>query len=255
MTFNWFALWISSRIAQYLWEMYINYRQMKLFEVDSPPPQIPRHQMDDDQFRKCCQYQHDRFSLHLIRLTVTYFVRIAFWCLNTPALIWLWTQPWVQENFVVSKHVKHLSNYDHLVQDFVQGLILIFIIYSIDVIIGLSFSAYKQFHVEEKAGFNKYTKCRWCKEVTKVVGAPYLYWPFGIACMMIFMYFFRDYFSIFSAACILVGGTCGFVIQQSQQHLRNYKSKANKELEMNENSLRKEIENLSKDVEYPMTCI
>ena len=83
---------------------------------------------------------------------------------------------------------------------------LIFVIYWIDIVIGLSFSAYKQFVIEERAGFNKYTKCRWCKEVMKALSPPFLYQPLLVAVGLFCMFFFKDYFSLFGIGCVTLSG-------------------------------------------------
>jgi hypothetical protein len=113
----------------------------------------------------------------------------------------------------------------------------LFLIYWFDIVAGLPFSFYRQFYLEGRHGFNKFTKFRWAKEVVKIVGAPCIYWPIGIAMVMIVMYLLKDFFALYAASCL----SLSFIIAAIGTIFVKFKLNIDKNLEMEDNSLRRDI--------------
>lgn len=129
-----FYIIIGILVLNFLWDKYLDYLNAQRF--DDPIPKSLKDVYDTERYLKSQDYKHEKYRFSWITGTVSIITTLLFFFLDGFA----WVDGWARS----------LSS-----NEIVIGLLFFGIIMGASSILGLPFSYYSTFVIEEKYGFNK----------------------------------------------------------------------------------------------------
>jgi len=142
-TFPFFQYYFASIWVIYFFDTYLNYRQYLTFLTDERPKEII-DVVDQDKFIKAQKYQRDKGQFR--------FLTDAFEQIKGSLLWYLLLVPWLW-----NRCGDIAGNFGYGGYETIQTLLFFGIHFVVEDIIGLPFSLYSTFVIEEMHGFNKQT--------------------------------------------------------------------------------------------------
>jgi STE24 endopeptidase len=236
-TYFWFKeLALGIILAQYLFEQYLNKRQLtRLQNRKGMPAELKQVDIKEEDFDKSTRYSIDKMSFE-IKMT---FIKTIIDCL----LIWFLYFPYLWN---LAGDLLLQYGYDKE-SEFYRGLLFIAIETFRDKIISVPISLYSTFVIEQKHGFNKQTMVLFVKD--ELIGLA-LKFVFMIPVLAGFLWavesggeYFYIYVEIFVVIVVLIMMTI-------YPHV--IAPLFNKYTELEDGSLKEKIQKLAEEVDFPL---
>ncbi|KAF7490432.1 CAAX prenyl protease 1 -like protein [Sarcoptes scabiei] len=141
---NFFYYALISNILISLWDLYLHYRQHRIYKSQPKLPIDLAPYMDEESFNKARLYNLDKSNFGIIHEVFNIFMKMfLLWILFSSIL-------WTVSTEITYKYFQYHNE--------IFSTIVFFILQSsISTMIDLPFSLYSNFVIEERHGFNKYT--------------------------------------------------------------------------------------------------
>ncbi|KAK4540300.1 hypothetical protein LTR36_009612 [Oleoguttula mirabilis] len=153
----WKPLIITFALAEYSFETYLSYRQYKVLQRTTVPPQL-KHEIDQKTFDKSQAYGRAKAKfgvVHGVWGQVKNYVVIQY---NAYPWLWALTGTWL---------LRYAPAGSFLQGEITHSLLFAFTYSFAETLLGLPFSYYYHFHLEEAYGFNKQTLSLWLTDLAK----------------------------------------------------------------------------------------
>ena len=145
-TIPWKSLILTFAVGEFALESYLSYRQYKVLQRTTIPPQL-KHEIDQPTFDKSQAYGRAKakfnFVSGLFGQVKNYFVIMH----NVYPRLWAITGSWLTSALVPARFTGEISH----------SLVFAFTYSFAETLLGLPFSYYYNFYLEESFGFNKQT--------------------------------------------------------------------------------------------------
>ena len=149
---NWFLFWLISFIVIGVFDLYIEYRQLKQFYTHEIPPKL-KEVVNYKEFEKCRSYSLALKKHLMFSKTVNLIEHIVIWCTGLPVILWNHTKQWSPN-----------PSEDGLAYDFRQAIFLTFILELIEFVIEAPSDLYVTFRIKQRYGYNNQTCKGWIKD-------------------------------------------------------------------------------------------
>lgn len=236
---NWFKIWVWSTVVIYLINLWLDVRQLKLFYVSKVPASIEKH-VTQEQFDKCQKYSLAKQQFKIMKDYFMTGFKILIWAMAWPALFWEFTAPWS-----VSKADPAVKP---VLYDFYQALLLMGFFIVIGMVINYPFDLISKFLIEEHHGFNKQTFGGWVKDHVLALIIQVVLMPPVIYVVLWIISKTGDNFVLYLGIAITVIYLIFMVLLPIV-----IMPMFNKYDQLEENNLKKDIEAVAKEVEYPLS--
>lgn len=226
-------------LAKVLFQKYLNFRQYKKLSRSDPiPSEIKELDIPEEKLNKTKEYNRATLQFEIISDSVSIGIDLALLCLN------FWVYLWDYSGEFLAKQGFDPNN------EYYRALVFLFIETIKDKLIGLPFSIYKTFVLEEKYGFNKTTPLLFVKDlvlglILSIIITPIILWLilWAIAAG-------GKYFYIYVEIVVIIIAFVGMWIYP------NFIAPLfNKFSELEDGSLKQSLYKLAETVQFPLTKI
>ncbi|KXT11910.1 hypothetical protein AC579_8580 [Pseudocercospora musae] len=152
---SWKSIIITFGVAEYALETYLAYRQYQVQQKKTIPKQL-KSEVDQETFDKAQSYGRAKAKFEFVTNTWAVLKKLAEVQYNVIPLLW------GMSGTLVARYGRW-----GLTGEITQSLVFIFANAWIDTLLGLPFSYYHHFVLEEKFGFNKQTVKLWLTDILK----------------------------------------------------------------------------------------
>ncbi|XP_049872517.1 CAAX prenyl protease 1 homolog [Pectinophora gossypiella] len=141
--------------AEYLWELYLSLRQLKIYKTNKTIPDDLQEMLNEESFKKARLYGIDKSKFKIAK---------EFYSIVITSVI-LWNR-WIYDAWVKSEQIGELFNISPD-REIAVSCIFVTFVTLFSFIVNMPFTIYGVFVLEEKHGFNKQTVSFFVKDQLK----------------------------------------------------------------------------------------
>ncbi|CAI5759642.1 unnamed protein product [Candida verbasci] len=233
---NWKSVIIGFGIGQFLFQSYLEYRQLKVLKKPSPPASI-KEEVSLEKFQNFQKYSiaKSKFSIYssiygLIQdlLVIKYDVLPKIWTYSNHLMTKIWLPKFMGGSIT-------------------QSIIFIVVFQLATLFTKLPVSYYKNFVLEEKFGFNKLTIKLWVTDTFKSLGLSFVLGTPVLAALLKIIEYFNENFVFYVMGFVLIINLVAMTIMPTL-----IMPLFNKYEPLKEGELKTAIEDLAKQQAFPL---
>mmetsp|Transcript_26156 Transcript_26156/g.43581 ORF Transcript_26156/g.43581 Transcript_26156/m.43581 type:complete len:464 (+) Transcript_26156:53-1444(+) len=237
-------LTIGFTILIFVVEYYLDARQLMAFYTQLVLPAELKEHISDDTFKKSSAYGKDKFAFKMVESLFTFVEGIAFVLLGYLPYAWDLSGTATASIF----NMLSITESSSLFQEIVVTWVFVVLMSVVDTLINMPFSLYSTFVVEEKHGFNKSTVALFFQDKAMTLGLTFL---LGLPVLSLVVWIVRwggpyFYFYVWIFLCIV-----SIILMTVYPTL--IAPLFNKYTRLEDGEVKTAIENLAKQVEFPLT--
>jgi len=238
---NWFKVWVISTVVIYLFELYVNGRQLRMFYSKQVPAEI-KSVIKKSDFKKCQDYSKIKLQFSMFKEYVEKTVSILIWTLGFPVAVWHYTHP-------ITMGFKCVEG-NPIMYDFIQGMFNFGFLTAVGLAVQIPLRMVETFLVQETHGFNNQTLKGFFKDIFLMLMLQLIFYPLVIYVLLLLVERTGDYFFFYGGLFITVFYI--FIIIIAPLVIMPLFNKFDP---IENNALKRDIEALAKDCEYPVSHI
>ena len=238
---SWFKIWVWATVAIYLINLWLDVRQLKQFYLSKVPASIEKH-VTQEQFDKCQKYSLAKQQFKIMKDYFTTAFKVLLWTMAWPAMFWEYTAAWSASK--ADPAVKPM------VYDFYQALLLMGFFIVLGMAINYPFDMISKFLIEEQHGFNKQSFGGWVKDHVLALIIQVVLMPPVIYVILWIIAKTGDNFVLYLGVAITFIYLIFMVLIPIV-----IMPMFNKYDQIEENNLKKDIQAVASEVEYPLSKV